>query len=259
MKIKTLCLLALCLLAASVSASPIYVQLSGAYAYAPVTGFAQIPLGGQPSTSSVKQPSFSSVGIKHANLGDFQLDLTHNAWGAFLNYQIQQPSGHAVLQQNLITHGVLFPAGTAVNASFKFNLLTGGVYYNFIHQQWTFRPIIAASGLDFDDKLTSAMQTTKRSFTQATPRVGLDVIYQLNPKFAVSLAGLSSIPSLTNLGVYSAELKGNYTIFQNIHYALNGFAGAGYQQIHFKDRQTMPNNIRLTDWPMLFAGLGVKF
>ncbi len=237
---------------------PLQAQLSGNYIYSDVNGFIQIPNGGQPGTTTLGKPTLSEIGINHDNLWDTQLDVMKNAWGAFLNYQNQEQSGHAVLNQTLVTHGVNFPVGTAVNSKIKFNLFTAGAYYNFTHQQFTIRPILAVTDLSFYYSLASQSQFTKRDFSQVTPRVGLGLIYQINPKFNVSLTGLSSIPNLEHTAVYSAEAKGDYTFYQTTHYSVDAFAGLAYQQITFKDHQTVPNNFHLTNWPMVFVGLSIK-
>ncbi len=253
-----LLLLALSLIALSSLAAPLQVQLSGSYIYSDVNGFIQIPIGGRPGTTTLYKPNLSDIGINHDDLWNTQLDLMKNAWGAFLNYQNQEQTGHAVLSQTLLTHGVDFPVGTSVSSKIKFNLLTAGAYYNFTHQQLTVRPILAVTDLNFYYSLASQTKFAKRHFTHVTPRIGLGFIYQINPKFNVSLTGLSSIPDLVHTAVYSIEAKGDYTFYQTSHYSVNGFVGLAYQQIKFKDQQTVPNNIQLTNWPMVFIGLSIK-
>lgn len=234
-------------------------QLAGSYMYSDVNGQIQIPNGGQPGTTTIGRPKLSDIGINHDDPWDLQLQVMSKIWGGFLNYQNQQQSGNAALNQSLLTHGTNFPANTLVNSNIKFNLLSAGAFANLNYHQITFRPILAATELQFYYSLASAAQFTDRHFSQATPRIGLEILYPVTEKFNLSLTGLSSIPNLVNLSVYTVAAKGDYTLYQSSHYALDAFTGLAYQQIQFKDNQQVPNDIRLVNWPMVFVGLSVNF
>lgn len=242
-----------------VIATPLQVQLSGNYMYSNIDGFIQIPLDGQVNTTTINKPNFSDIGMTYDKLWNTQIDITKNAWGSFLNYQNQTQKSSSILTYNLLTHGINFPADTAITANLKFNIWTGGVYYNFTTCQWVFQPILAISILNFYYGLASSITFTKRDFVQFTPRIGLNIIYHITPKFNLSLTELTSIPKLVNTEIYSTAAKADYTIYQNSAYSVDVFGGLAYQKINFKDYQTISNNIQLKNWPMAFMGLSIKF
>lgn len=221
--------------------------------------FIQIPAGGAPGSTSANRPTFDQLGIKNNTNYNIRIHANWDVWGVYSMYNYNRPKGHSVLSQNLLTHSLYLPAGTAVSANTRFDLYRLGLTYNLAlsNKQWQIYPLAEGTLLAFNYNLQSSAATTQRGFNQATVRFGIGGKYHFTPKLVWDFEVASSIPRMLNLDVKTANTHLDYSIFQTQSQSTSIFAGIAYTRIDFTDRQTVPNHICLVEWPSSEIGLQV--
>lgn len=232
------------------------INFATSFLTGPISGFVQIPAGGQAGTTSHHQPTFKDLGIKHNNNYDLFLGLNWQQLTFYGGYQYIQLKGATTLNQTIITHNVTIPSGSYINPKLTLNWLRLGAQYNFFLQdEWIIAPQLEAVEMDFDYHIPNYI--TPRSFKPCAARIGIYSNYDFNQKFALDGDIASAIPGF-HLNIINANLRLKYTLFTKQQSTTKIFAGIGYLYIRFKDNQPTPNYI-LYKQPLLQAGFVVKY
>jgi len=163
------------------------------------------------------------------------------------------------LDQTIVTHGITLPAGTSVGSDNKFDLYRLGFDHKFyfFNNDLDVYPEIELTGLHFSYRFYSPGIDSTRAFHSMTERLGVGSDYHLNRFVYLSGNVASSIPSLSNLQVQTAKVDVNWNVYKMRDVQTTLYTGVGYERIQFKDKQTFPNDIKLTAAPT--AELGIKF
>lgn len=230
--------------------------------FADAKGFIQIPTGGKPGTTSSNRPTLNELGINNFNpFYQIGLLLGWQQSGWYGEYQNSKSHANATLTQDLITHNFFLPAGTAITTTNRYDLYRLGYYrrYLFCAKRFLVAPEVEITAFNFDYHFNAPAQVRGRSFCPMTARFGVGGEYLLNTYLSVIFNGASSIPSVFNLQIQTAnlDLSWNFHPCQRLHTSVYG--GIGYQRIDFKDKQEVPNHIEVTQGPIGRVGLRFTF
>lgn len=184
--------------------------------YGPVSGYAQTPLGGVPSSTSNKRPKFNELGIDTAMTVNLSLSASrapHRIYGAV---HLVDLSGGRTLDKTLIFHGKGYPAGSRVKGDIHLNWYEIGYQYE-VHLggervNLSIAPTVTFALWDFSAELESHGETNGRSYIKATPRVGLETEWFPGNRFSVSGKAIASVPINNAPDIYTFGLAGKYNI-----------------------------------------------
>jgi hypothetical protein len=232
------------------------INFAASFLTGPISGFVQIPAGGQAGTTSYHQPTFKDLGIKRNNNYDLFLGLNWRRLTFYGGYQNIRLSGATTLNKTIITHNVTIPTGSYIKPKVTLDWMRLGAQYNFLlNDKWTIAPQLEAVVMDFDYRIPNYI--TPRSFKPAAARIGIYSNYDFNQKIALDGDVASAIP-VFHLNIINANVRLKYTLFTKQKITTKIFAGAGYLYIRFKDQQPTPNYI-LYRQPLLQAGFIIKY
>lgn len=232
------------------------------YWWGPADGSLQTGEGGSPGTSSPGRPTLEEIGVD--DVQDIGADVAF-AWGHHelgLDASLMLLFGDAVLEEDLISHGETFPAGTAVESSTWF--AHGRIAYRYrfdvalgASDRLVVRPGAGLTAILFNYALEGDNGAdAERRYTHGVPHLELGLEWWPSTD---SSWWLSADVLQTLYGVRSGADENN--LFQGVfgaHHALSrGWSiqlEAGYHHIGFEDSQTLPNSIELDIGP--FVGVG---
>ncbi|HTO71375.1 MAG TPA: hypothetical protein VMR31_16050 [Myxococcota bacterium] len=229
--------------------------------YGPIDGFVQVPLGGNPGTSSSRRPTLSELGISDAAFYEIQGRFRWDDFVAFAGYSGLDLDGSSTLDQPLVNHGVLFPAGDHVRSSFSFNVpnFGGGWRFELDDRRLTLMPKLDVALLDFSSSLDGTAAHSSRGYTVTAVRLGLEGAYQLGHGFTLELDGVASIPIPHWPQIASVTGRVSYALFPTAPVHSSVFLGLGGRWIDFKDSQALPNHIDLRSGPLATFGFTVSY
>lgn len=236
------------------------ITLGADIAYGAISGYTQIPAGGAAATTSNKQPTYDELGIKRNFLYNFNAALNWQHWGAYAHYRRIYLNGAKNLSSALTTHNTTFAAGTYVKSRTHFNLINlGGQYRVPINQMLTLTPSVGAVLMMFNYHIEGGGASTSRHFNAFSPSLGLNGEAMLNQRIGLNLAGSSTVPGVTNL--YLGDVRGgvDYLALRSKKVQVKVNTGLGYMALHFKDKQSTPNEMKLHAAPYVYAGASVNF
>jgi hypothetical protein len=239
-------------------------SLEGSWLYGKVDGYVQTPSGGEPGTTSNKQPTLSEIGIDNASIYDAQFIGAYHNEEFYLGGQYIHMSGSSTLDSSLITNGVSFPAGADVNSNVDMNWYRFGYRHRFElgnEKEWTLTPSVGGAVLDFSYKLKSSAESASRSYVQMNAQFGLETEWRPGRgRFSVDLRLLGTVPVSPPLAqMFVEELIAKYRIIENEKCDLALFGGIAFEQIYYEDDQTVPNHIQADFGPMLTLGVNFSF
>jgi hypothetical protein len=229
--------------------------------YGPASGFIQVPLGGNPGTTSPRRPTLSELGIHDVALYEVTGLVRWGHFEAFGGYSGLEFDGSGSLSQSLVSHGVSFAAGSPFKSSTQLNVgnLGGGWKFDFDEHRLTLFPKIDVAILDFSYSLDSPPQRAARAYRTTAVRLGGEGSYDLGHGFGLELDGVMSLPIPHMAQLASVTGRVVYHLFPDapVHSAL--FLGCGGRWINFEDSQTVPNHIHFQAGPLLTGGFSVSF
>jgi hypothetical protein len=231
--------------------------------YGPIHGYAQIPLGGTPSSTSDKRPKFGELGIDMMTMVNLSLYAgldSHYIYGAA---HLVDLSGKKTLNEELIFHGMGYPAGTRVKSDVSLNWYEIGYQYNihFGKERMSFcmAPTVAFALWDFSAELESNNGKNSRSYIKGTPRLGLGFEWFPAKRFSVSGKTIGSLPFNNMPHIYTVGLVGKYNLMDINRLKILLLMGVEYNRIDFKDNQTEPNHVKANMGPLGVVGAEIKF
>lgn len=229
--------------------------------YGWTNGFLQIPLGGQPGTSSIERPTLSEMDIDGSGLFNIAVNAVWHHFGIYGSYLYDRPNGNATITNALVTHNVFIPVGTNMKTNTRFDVYRFGLNYFFYlcHHRLILYPLVEGTVVDFLYQFEIPAITSSRSFHPITFRIGLGGNYFFTQRFGMDFQLISSIPDALNTDVYSGALHLNYQFLQRACYKAWIFVGLGFLVIQFEDQQLFPNHVNFREWPIIEAGLAFHF
>ncbi len=115
--------------------SEVEFSLRGSAFYGPISGSLQVPLGGNPGTTSGKRPTLHELGIDDAAFWDVTARVQWGAVGVFGGYTGLDLSSSGTLSESLVSHGVAFAAGSPFKNSTQLNVGNLGAGWRFDFDQ----------------------------------------------------------------------------------------------------------------------------
>jgi hypothetical protein len=239
-------------------------SVAGGARFGPIDGFAQVPAGGAPGTTSGNRPTFDELGIDTVAAADTSVALRWGAHGLFGGAVLTELSGSSVLRRDLISRGVTFAAGTPTRSDIRLDRYRAGYRYRLM---WTdeegttieIAPEVGIALFDFDYKLGAAGgPSVSRNFLQASPELGVDALWHPKGHFFFA-GGVHGAVPVSSLAIVSAQLTANYEFWKQPRWDGTAYVGVGYDWIDFEDSQTIPNHIRAEVGPPLVGGVRLDF
>lgn len=231
--------------------------------YGAIRGYTQTPLGGAPSSTSNKRPKFDELGIDMMTMVNLSLSVSKDQHSIYGAAHLVKLSGDGTLDQALIFHGEGYPAGTRIKSNVNLSWYEIGYQYN-IHfgkerSNFNIAPTVAFALWDFSTELESDGEKNDRSYMKGTPRIGLNLGWFPWKQFSVSGKAIGSVPLKNTPDIYTVGLTGKYNLLSRDRLRISLFAGVEYNQINYKDSQTVSNHIRADMGPLGLAGVEIKF
>lgn len=239
-------------------------SLYGVFNFANTDGFVQIPKGGSLITSSNERPTLDELGINHfpANNAFFDIGLKFDwcRFGLYADYQHNHPNGTSTLTNDLLTHAILFPAGTFISTQEKFDLYRLGFNKKLACTNiGSLSSLVEVAVFDFSYSISTQINSTNRAFNQFTERFGLAYEYCVNQYLSCAFVAASSLPVVTNLQIQTLDFSVDMNVLHLSQTQSTIFAGIGYQRIEFEDKQPLQNHIVIEYLPITYIGLKFKF
>jgi hypothetical protein len=236
----------------TVGASALYGRLSG---------YLQVPLGGNSGTSSPRRPTLRELGIADEAFYEVAGRFRWQHLAVLAGYTGLEPSGSGTLSEPLVSHGVDFAAGSPFHASTSLNVANVGAgwVFDFAEPRLELVPKVEYALLDFSYDLRSPGAQASRAYRTGAARLGAEGVLRLDHGFALELDGAASLPI-----AHMAQLAG---VTGRVSWAAPAvgplratlFVGCGARWIDFKDSQTLPNHIHVTTGPLATGGLTISF
>ncbi len=239
----------------------LHVDAGGSLLRGPVDGRIQTPQGGESGTTSSGRPSLAELGIEDADVGDFHANLDYGYNGLYFGGRVMHLSGTNTLDRQLVSQGVTFPAGSAVDADVRFDWYRLGYRYVPAGDRLVYLyPSVGATLLDFHYALSSpGLEKVDRSYAKVGAQVGLDVIWPFAEEFTLTGQVLLPIPIAHWPQILSTQLAVKYRFLERDDLSVSGVFGVDYDWIYYEDSQSTPNDIRANVGPMGLVGLEVNF
>jgi hypothetical protein len=236
-------------------------SLRAAGFYGPVDGFVQVPLGGNPGTSSDRRPSFHEIGVHDAAFYEVTGRLGWGHFAAFAGYSGLELDGSETLDQTLVSHGVTFAAGQAIHSKTELNVpnFGAGWAFDFDDGKLQLFPKLDVALLDFSTSTDAPGLHAARSYTTTTVRLGAEARYQLGGGFALEFDGVTSVPIPHTPQLTNVTGRVSYALFPTSPVHGSVFLGMGGRWIYFEDAQQLPNRIDLRSGPLVTGGFTVAF
>ena len=241
--------------------SPLAFDLRAAAFYGPVSGYVQVPLGGNPGTTSPRRPTLHELGSDDAAFYEVTARLRWGRLGLFGGYSGLELSGSGTLSQSLVSHGVAFAAGSPFKSSTQLNVANLGAGWNFDFDEGRLElfPKIDVAILDFSYSLDSTPVRAARAYRTTAVRLGAEATYDLGHGFGLELDGIASlpIPHMPQLSSVTGRLA--YHVFPTSPVRATLFLGCGGKWIDFEDSQEVPNHISVRSGPLVTGGFTLSF
>lgn len=233
----------------------------------PVNGSLQTGQGGNPGSSSPRRPTLEEIGVDHGD--DVGMNVVF-AWGRHelgVDASLMLLFGEATLEDDLISHGETFPAGTAVESSTWF--AHGSIAYRYrfdvafgASDRLVARPGAGLTGILFDYALDGDNGAeAERRYTHQAPHLELglewrpstDASWWLSADVRQTVYGLLGGPNKTHL--FQGLIGAHHELSRHWSVQLE----AGYHHLGFEDSQTLPNHIELDFGPFLGVGFSSRW
>lgn len=242
---------------------PLHFFGDATFLYGRVSGFLQIPSGGVRGTTGRDRPRLGEIGIHDAPIGDFSVGADFNLNQLYAGGQIIDLTGSTTLSNGLVSHGVVFPAGTHVSSTVDLNWVKFGYRRAFPLGDSDFTLLPSAGGdlLLFDYRLRgSGVGDASRNFTHVGPQLGLEVDWRPNQGPFTLSAGAAGFPLITGIpSINVASAIGNWRFVDTPQFTFDAYVGVQWEEIWFKDSQRVSNHISAEFWPTGLVGVRLRF
>lgn len=242
--------------------SELEFSLRGSAFYGPISGYVQVPLGGNPGTTSSRRPTLKELGIDDAAFYEVTGRLQWGHVGLFGGYSGLELGETSTLSETLVSHGVTFPAGSPIHSSIQLDVANVGAgwRFDFDGRRLQLFPKIDVALFDFSDSLDSTSAAhAARSYRDVAVRLGAEASYDLGHGFGLELDGDASLPIAQTPQLANVTGRVAYHLFPASRVRATLFLGCGARWIDFEDTQEVPNHVSVRSAPLLTGGFTVSF
>lgn len=234
----------------------------------PIKGFVQTPAGGSPGSTDRHRPRLGELGIHDAFIGMASASYASGPNELFAGLEFIDLSGSGTLRNDLVTHGVTFPAGTRVRSDVSLDWYRLGYRYrfNFLAAENGAPQLSAAPYVDgvlwnFDYRIRGDGVRTSRGYLKPTVQLGLNASW--NPgggRFFLDADASAGPPGVSSLPFIAAEqLSARYRFIDTGRFTLDGVLGIRFEQLNYYDNQRVSNHIRSDLGPLGVVGVHMTF
>ena len=169
--------------------------------------------------------------------------------------------GSSTLTQPLVSHNVLFPAGSPTKSTVDLDVPNFGVgwRFDFDDRRLELFPKLNLVLLDFSYSLDAPGLHASRSYTDFGVGLGAEARYRLPHGFSLEFDGVFPLPISHTAQVANVSGRVAYSFLQSSPVRPTVFLGLGGRWINFKDSQTLPNHTAVSYGPLLIFGLSADF
>lgn len=241
------------------------IDLGVTYQYSPIRGYLQTPHGGEPGTTSENRPTFEELNIDTVSLVSSSLLISRNRHNFYGRIQLAHLSGDSVLNNELTSQGVTYPADSQVSADINLDLYRLGYQHRFFFEsdkqgRFEIDPTIEIAFFDFAYKLDSLEGlSTDRSYIKGACRIGAEAHWYANDRLTISSGVIGPVPISNTPQIWTLDLTAKYQLWGKGPRGGAAIIGIGYQHIEYEDDQTVPNHIKFEISPILRGGLQIVF
>ena len=236
-------------------------ELRGSGFYGRLTGFVQVPLGGEPGTTSPRRPTLREIGIEDTAFYEVDARAHWRHLLVYAGWSGLEPSGSATLTEPLVSHGVTFPAGSPVHSDLRLDVGEVGVgwRFEFPEQRLTLTPKLGFALFDFSYSLRSPDAHASRAYNDGAVRLGAEAALRLGEAFSFELEGAASLPIAHMAQLADVIGRVSYHLPLPGPLRASVFLGSGIRWIEFEDSQTVPNHTHVRTGALLTGGLSLAF
>jgi len=260
---------------------PPLLRISATAWLASLEGHLQTPSGGRVGTTSPGRPRLEEIGLGGLQVlptVDVQLRIarTHELHLAYVHIDLR---GSAVLEDPLVSQGVLFPAGSPVESGLELPLLRLGYRAHWLRLnpgRWHIAPEVGIAGFDFAYILNntlnntldppSAVASVDRRYAVLFPYLGFLAERPLLDRldFEGEVFGSAGI---NGTSYAELDLRLVYALLRRRHASVSGMLGLRGLWLYRRDGQKpVPNEIDVRvgsfssdPWAGFYVGLRLEF
>jgi hypothetical protein len=241
---------------------------STAARFAEMDGFLQSSAGGEPGTSSPERPTFDEIGIREVVVMDFGGTLSWGPDNLIARARIMQPSGGTVLDEDLLSQGETFTAGTPVDTDTNFNQYMLAYGHDFeVARNIVVRPLAAVTILNIRYQFEPSHgggPTVSAKHAHPAAQIGADVTWRPgNSRLSLLARGLWSVPIEGMAEVHEADFQFRYDVRRRAsgEPVATVWLGVGFQRLAYDDghKNELANELDADLGPLLTFGLDLRF
>ena len=230
-----------------------------------ISGFVQIPKGGQFNTTTDRRPTFDELDIKNINYPELFVGAKWDNFGVYYGMKYKSFKGSATLNEDLKTHDIQLRKGDKISSKHLYAFHNLGFSYDFkVNHKFTLTPKIEFSLFQFSYKFSSSgsnnVSNDERRFNAGGIRVGGEANYQFTEDFAVRFDVMTHVPHDSIKSSLDASLTASYNLYRSGNTEINAIAGIGYDSFKYRDTQKdMQNFMDSKTKPVYKLGVELKF
>ena len=243
-----------------------WFEVSGGLQYGSIDGFLQTPSGGHQGTTSHERPTFDELGINTVLSFDGSLDAHWKMHTLIAGVQLNRFSESTTLHDSLISQNISFPANTHVASDIRLDWYRFGYLYTFDlspkdHKKTFFiSPGVGIALLDFHYELKGDEdQHADRAYTKGALRLLCNIDWKIIEGLDLQARTSASLPISNTPSIINLSLAAEKNLFSTSGITGSAYLGIAYEKIEYEDNQDVPNHIKAEMWPLVTAGLKMKF
>lgn len=250
---------------------PDHITLDVSGSYGPISGFIQIPKGGQFGSTDLERPTFKELDIDKLGLYNVSLKGTWDKSTYYISTSGNNINSNKVLEKDLLTHGIKVPKGSNMKLDTPMTFYSIGKMYEYKrYGNLIISPLAEVSMMKLNYKWTAEtpdgnkIKDSRGNFHIVAPVVGLQLEYEITPSTSFIAMGKVMIPIGNRWKeYYYGSAKIVHTFFEDEVGTLNklrGYIGIEGYYTRTKDHQSdMQNSIEVKQSPMITIGTELKF
>ena len=248
---------------------PLTFSLTLLYMYGSVNGSLQTPVAHTIASTSANRPTFTTLGINDANIGDGEFGVGLGNSQIFFGAQYNHMSGSNTLGRSLVSGGVTFPAHVPISSTVRMDWYRLGYRYTFVLDtapngvpDLTLAPMVDALYWDYGYSLDAGrVGQVGKSLTRWGFQLGGTLAWRpYGGRLSIegTLASFPQNARLANISQESIMLR--YRFYQWRHYDFNVLLGAAWEQQYYNDQKVgASNKIEANFGTMIVTGLQMNF